>query len=237
MANFEAPQSPIEAILQNMLGANNTLREPESRNEALLLQVLDAMQHGGDVTPASVLSAMENMSETQAAYALDAIGGVSRDEIGSVFTIKGSVADVADLPATGNAVGDVYYVEAVSAGYVWITSTSYPDGYWEELGEPIDLSAYEEKPGVVTDTTSASITLASAEDNTIYEYGELSALTVTAIANPGDFVIRFTSGATPTTTSFPASMVFPEAFAAEANTRYEINVSNGYAVVGAWPTT
>lgn len=73
--------------------------------------------------------------------------------------------------------------------------------------------------------------------NTIYNCGELTALTVTAITNPGDFIIRFTSGATPTTTNFPASMVFPEAFSAEANTRYEINVSNGYALAVGWPTT
>lgn len=89
----------------------------------------------------------------------------------------------------------------------------------------------------VTDLESTSITLALAADNTIYEYGELSALTVTSIENPADFIIRFTSGATATTTNFPASMVFPEVFAAEANTRYEINCSNGYALVTGWPTT
>lgn len=42
---FGAPQSRIEAILQNMLGANNVLAEPESRNEELLLQILE--QGGG----------------------------------------------------------------------------------------------------------------------------------------------------------------------------------------------
>ena len=90
---------------------------------------------------------------------------------------------------------------------------------------------------VVTDITSNSITLAYAADNTIYEYGELTNLTVTAIANPGDFIIIFTSGATATTTNFPAGLIFSEAFAAEANTRYEINVRNGYALVAGWPTT
>lgn len=89
----------------------------------------------------------------------------------------------------------------------------------------------------VTDTSSTSITLALAADNTIYEYGTLSALTVTAIPAAGDFIIRFTSGATATTTNFPASMVFPEAFSAEANTRYEINVSNGYALAVGWPVS
>jgi hypothetical protein len=96
---------------------------------------------------------------------------------------------------------------------------------------------FVEVPAVEEDLESASITLASAADNTIYEYGELTALTVTAITNPGDFIIRFTSGATATTTNFPATMKFPEAFAPEANMRYEINCSNGYALAVGWPTT
>lgn len=66
--------------------------------------------------------------------------------IGTVFNIKGDVATVSDLPATGNTVGDVYYVASVSAGYIWLETTDHPTGYWEELGEPIDLSGYIEKP-------------------------------------------------------------------------------------------
>lgn len=107
-----------------------------------------------------------------------------------------------------------------------------PDDEWV-----VEFYYYEEKSNKVTDLSSTSITIASAADNTIYSYGELTALTVTAIPATGDFIIRFTSGATPTTTNFPASMVFPEAFSAEANTRYEINVSDGYALVAGWPTT
>ena len=103
--------------------------------------------------------------------------------------------------------------------------------------DALDALGGEATPTKVTDTTSTSITLASAADNTIYTYGTLTALTVTAIAASGDFIIRFVSGSTPTTTNFPASLVFPEAFSAEANTRYEINVSDGYALVASWPTT
>lgn len=92
-------------------------------------------------------------------------------------------------------------------------------------------------PADVKTLTGATPTIAAGLNNTIYELGELTSLTVTNFANPGDFIIRFTSGSTPTTTNFPASMVFPEAFAAEANMRYEINVSNGYALAVGWPTT
>ena len=76
-------------------------------------------------------------------YTLD--GNVTLEDIGigSVFTIKGSVATPSDLPATGNSIGDVYYVESVMAGYVWIEVDNVER--WEELGEPIDLSNYYTK--------------------------------------------------------------------------------------------
>ena len=61
--------------------------------------------------------------------------------LGSVFTYKGVVATVADLPSTGNTVGDVYHVTADSAEYSWFQPTS-GDAYWEELGTVIDLSDY-----------------------------------------------------------------------------------------------
>ncbi len=187
---------------------------------------------GGGVTPASVLAATESMSEQQAEAMRDAIGAVSADEIGNVFTIKGSVATVAQLPASGNSVGDVYYVEAVQAGYVWITSTSYPDGYWEELGEPIDLSAYQLKPTEVNETGSAvSITPAN---NTIYKCGTLTSLTITNPPETGAYSIVFTSGSTATTTTIPATILGLESFAPEPNTIYEINVLDNRAVVGKW---
>lgn len=84
----------------------------------------------------------QTLTDAQKMQARENIGAASLDDIGTVFSIKGDVATVADLPATGNAVGDVWYVQAVSAGYVWLETTEHPSGYWEELGEPIDLSAY-----------------------------------------------------------------------------------------------
>lgn len=39
--------SRIEAILENILGANNELLEPTSRNEELLLQILEMLQGMG----------------------------------------------------------------------------------------------------------------------------------------------------------------------------------------------
>lgn len=41
MAEFDAPQSRNEAILQNMLGANNEIGDPQSRIEELLIKLLE----------------------------------------------------------------------------------------------------------------------------------------------------------------------------------------------------
>ena len=227
---FDEPQSRNEAILQNMLGANNTLPEPQSRIEELLQEIL--AQGGGEVTPASVVTATGQMSDEQAAQTRENIGAVSIDEIGTVFTLKGSVATVADLPSSGNTVGDVYYVESVSAGYIWITSTSEPSGYWEELGEPIDLSAYQLKP-IQNSPAGGTVTI-SPVDNNIYNCGTLSALTISNPPASGSYSIVFTSGSTATTTTIPSTILGLENFAPEANTIYEINVLDNRAVVGSW---
>lgn len=49
MADFEQPQSRNEAILQNILGADNQLPEPQSRIETLLQLLLQELGGGGDV--------------------------------------------------------------------------------------------------------------------------------------------------------------------------------------------
>lgn len=47
MSSFDNPQSRNEAILQNMLGAENALGAPRSRIEFLLMQILeDGAQYG-----------------------------------------------------------------------------------------------------------------------------------------------------------------------------------------------
>ena len=56
MADFRSPESRNEAILQNMLGAENPLGEPLSRIEALLMQVLEVLQNIEGWSEASVLT-------------------------------------------------------------------------------------------------------------------------------------------------------------------------------------
>lgn len=186
----------------------------------------------GSVTPGSLIAVSEQMTEEQASQFRENVGAVSIDEIGTVFTLKGGVATVGDLPASGNNVGDVYYVEAVSAGYIWMTSETQPNGYWEELGETIDLSAYELKP--TQEYPVGSTATITPANNTIYNCGELTSLTISNPPATGAYSIVFTSGSTSTTTTIPATVLGLEDFAAEANTIYEINVLDNRAVVGSW---
>lgn len=95
-----------------------------------------------------------------------------------------------------------------------------------------DLSNYELKPTTVSSSeTTASIT---PQNNTIYQFGELTSLTITNPPATGAYSIIFTSGDTATTTVIPNTMLGLEDFAAEANTIYEINVLNNRALVGSW---
>ncbi len=57
MTDFESPQSRNEAILQNVLGADNPLPdEPLSRIEALLMQLLATVKNIEGWSEASALS-------------------------------------------------------------------------------------------------------------------------------------------------------------------------------------
>lgn len=75
------------------------------------------------------------------------------------------------------------------------------------------------------------------EDHYVYNCGELTSLTISNPPASGAYSIVFTSGATPTVTTFPATILGLEDFAAEANTAYEINVLDNKAVVGSWAVT
>ena len=72
------------------------------------------------------------------------------------------------------------------------------------------------------------------EDNTIYQCGELSSLTITNPPATGAWSIVFTSSSTATTTTIQIAVQGLDRFAPEANCVYEINVLDNRAVVGSW---
>lgn len=105
-------ESRVEGILENMLGASNTLKPSQSRVEALLLALMEKI---------------EEMSKAS----------------GKAFRLLGEKDAIDDLPASGNTVGDVWFVKEKMAGFIWLVREDYPDGYWEELGEVIDTASLD----------------------------------------------------------------------------------------------
>lgn len=59
---MDEPQSRNEAILQNMLGADNELLPPESRIEELLLELLEYLKDGGGGSKITVDSELSTTS-------------------------------------------------------------------------------------------------------------------------------------------------------------------------------
>ena len=202
--------------------------EPKTPIEFYLSEAVDKILDGeiGSVTPAGIVTATGQMTSEQKSQTKTNLG------IGSVFSFKGDVATIADLPSTGNSVGDVYFVESELANFVWLVDDLNPDGFWDEFGQPIDLSAYQQKV-VVVDVTGATPTV-TPENNKRYQCGTLTSLTISTPPATGEYSIVFTSGATATTTTIPATVLGLENFAPEINTIYEINVLDNRAVVGSW---
>lgn len=115
MVDFEAPQSRNEAILQNILGADNELLPPESRIETLLQMLLAMLGGGGDDTEVEVAYKILNKqniaithgSESRANYNsyliltqmgivyIKVVQGVVTAEnlAGYTYTVSGSVTD------------------------------------------------------------------------------------------------------------------------------------------------
>ena len=104
------------------------------------------------------------------------------------------------------------------------------------VSAPLDAHDVANKEYVdgTTVTVQGSTVEIEPYNNEIYQCGELAQLTITAPPADGAYSIVFTSGATPTTTIIPATILGLETFVAAANTIYEINVLDNRAVVGSW---
>ena len=86
-----------------------------------------------------------------------------------------------------------------------------------------------------TVTFSGTVQTFTPSVNKIYNFGVLTSLTISNPPATGAYSIVFTSGSTPTVTTFPATILGLDDFAAEADTVYEINVLDGRAVYNGWP--
>lgn len=90
-------------------------------------------------------------------------------------------------------------------------------------------------PEVVTLTGTTPV-IAEAQDNTIYEAGELTSLTIQSIATGASFIVRFSSPAgTATALTLPSGVYMPSGFTVEPYGRCEINVVDNFALAAFWP--
>ena len=71
--------------------------------------------------------------------------------VSAVFRFKGSKATVAELPSSGNHVGDVWHITADNSEYVWTDSSA-----WEELGITVSLEGYATEAWVQTYAATAA---------------------------------------------------------------------------------
>lgn len=94
-----------------------------------------------------------------------------------------------------------------------------------------DVGAAEAETVVEVSGTTPTIT---PIHNRIYNCGEVTSLTISNPPATGTYSVIFTSGATATDLSIPPDVKMPDGFTVEANKRYEINVSGGWAVTGSW---
>lgn len=84
-----------------------------------------------DITMPTAVSDLTNDAGYQTAS--DVSTAIST-AVASVYKYKGSVADVASLPSSGQTTGDVYDVQATGTNYAWNGSA------WDALGQIIDTS-------------------------------------------------------------------------------------------------
>lgn len=97
----------------------------------------------------------------------------------------------------------------------------------------------EDIPGVqpnFVQRTGAAVSI-NPENNNVYLCGEVTGLSITNAPAHSIFVVRFTSGSTPTNLYMPEDVVMPDDFEVEANRTYELNIMDKYCTVASWEVT
>ena len=103
-----------------------------------------------------------------------------------------------------------------------------------------DISGKADKVTEVTVSTAGDVTQALDAGKIYHFTGALTALTLTlnaAAAGQQQYHLDFVSGATAPTVTIPATVTMPDGWTVEANTRYEIDILDGYGVAQSWEVT
>lgn len=150
------------------------------------------------------------------------------NKIGSAIHYKGSVATHADLPTTGQQVGDMWNVKATGKNYVWAENPEMKDPQepgWDDISTSVDLSNYYTK---------------SETDSGFATKGEL-ATTNTAVSGKQD-KININSGILKATSNGIAAAVADTDYATpslvtsgmNAAKTYAYGLQTGFKISGPW---
>jgi len=135
-ANFEELYSSISTIPNKVdkeagkgLSENNYTTTEKNKLEGIAssaqVNVLESVKVNGTA-----------LSVSGKAVNIDLSTYAKKTDIASAYRYKGSKAAYANLPTTGNEVGDVWNVETDDMNYAW-TGTK-----WDPLGASVDLTGY-----------------------------------------------------------------------------------------------
>ena len=112
-------------------------------------------------------------------------GYLTSSDIASVMTYKGTKANYAALPASGNTIGDVWHLTDTGAEWAWDGSA------WQELGTAIDLSGYVPTSRTINGKAlTSNITLSASdvgaidtETDPVFSASAAAGITSTDISN------------------------------------------------------
>ena len=226
-------------------------------NAKTIAEALPELGSGGEVTPASIVSATSQMTAQQKEDTRNNLGAeakkfvVTVTESGGTYSADKSYGEIAYALEAGKTViaicdYDVYGLSQDNtpsgAEGAAIVFTSVPQANTVNtltVTCVLDVDSWAfatkqlEEAQVNHNIGGATVTITPGA-NDVYKCGELTSLTVSSPPATGSYSIVFTSGSTATTTTIPATILGLEDFSAEANTIYEINVLDNRAVVGSW---
>ena len=169
-SDIDKPVSTAQATaLNNAVSEHNT---SDTAHSNLFSQYRTSANQ--DAIDNQIKSGIANLQSTKADKATTLAGYGITDaytktevdaKVSSVYRFRGSVATYANLPTTGQVVGDVWNVEDTGANYAWSGTE------WDKLSETVDLTPYLTK--AEASSTYATITTVN---------GKQDALTATQLA-------------------------------------------------------
>lgn len=164
----------------------------------------------------------------------------TRAEIATAFAAGKRIAFLLTLNNT------VYQIDEITVrtidGEPWIILQEFgraphPDLYivygpTTDDGEMLYVSCAQSLDGIQLSGSTATIPGAVTQNLFSWEFGELSALTITTYPEDGIWQICFTSGSTPTIITLPEGLLGLDDFEPEANTEYVLELAFGIGYVG-----